>query len=104
MSGLIMAGLSLLTARAGSRLGLFTTGCLRSKAPGLIALRSAAPVVAAVEFFYAVACIPLAVVFLLVGLISLMSLHDQSRRPCTSASQPTATASLLALVVKLVHA
>lgn len=73
LSGLIMAGLSLLTARAGSRLGLFTTSCLRSKAPGLLALRSAATVAAALGFFYAVASIPLAEVFLFIGLMPLMS-------------------------------
>lgn len=73
LSGLVMAGLSLFTARAASGLGLFSSSCLRSKAPGLLALRSAATVFAALGFFYAVASIPLAEVFLFIGLMPLMS-------------------------------
>lgn len=73
LSGLIMAALSLIAAKAGNRAGQFTTSCLRSKAPGLLALRSAATVAAAMGFFYAVASIPLAQVFLFIGLMPLMS-------------------------------
>lgn len=73
LSGLIMAALSLIAAKAGNRAGLFTTSCLSSKAPGLLALRSAATVAAAMGFFYAVASIPLAQVFLFIGLMPLMS-------------------------------
>ena len=73
LSGLIMAGLSLLSARAGARVGLFATSCLKSRAPGLLALRSAATVLAALGFFYAVASIQLAEVFLFIGLMPLMS-------------------------------
>lgn len=73
LSGLVMAGLSLLTARAGAGLGLFTSSCLRTKAPGLLAVRSAATVAAALGFFYAVAQIPLAEVFLFIGLMPLFA-------------------------------
>lgn len=73
LSGLIMAGLSLLAARAGSRLGLFTTSCLKTTVPGLLLWRSAATVVASLGFFYAIALIPLAEIFVFVGLMPLMS-------------------------------
>ncbi|MDR7125360.1 DMT family transporter [Pseudotabrizicola sp. 4114] len=73
LSGLIMAGLSLLAARAGSRIGLFTTSCLKTKMPGLLLWRSVATVVASLGFFYAIALIPLAEIFVFVGLMPLMS-------------------------------
>lgn len=73
MSGLIMAALSLLAARAGSRIGLFTTSCLKTTVPGLLIWRSVATVVASLGFFYAIALIPLAEIFLFVGLMPLMS-------------------------------
>lgn len=73
LSGLIMAGLSLLAARAGSRMGLFTTSCLKTTVPGLLLWRSVATVVASLGFFYAIAMIPLAEIFLFVGLMPLMS-------------------------------
>ncbi|MDO8882787.1 MAG: DMT family transporter [Pseudotabrizicola sp.] len=73
LSGLIMAGLSLLAARAGSRIGLFTTSCLKTTVPGLLLWRSVATVVASLGFFYAIAMIPLAEIFLFVGLMPLMS-------------------------------
>ena len=73
LSGLIMAGLSLMAARAGSRLGLFTTSCLKTSVPGLLLGRSVATVGASLGFFYAIALIPLAEIFLFVGLMPLMS-------------------------------
>lgn len=73
LSGLAMAGLSLLAARAGSGLGLFATNCLRTKAPGLLLCRSAATVVASLGFFYAIKMVPLAEVFLFIGMMPLMS-------------------------------
>lgn len=73
LSGLIMAGLSLVVSRAGARLQLFTGNCLTSRAPGLLALRSGATVLAALGFFHAVANIPLAEVFLFIGLMPLMA-------------------------------
>lgn len=73
LSGLIMAGLSLLAARAGSRLGIFTTSCLKTTVPGLLMWRSVATVVASLGFFYAIALIPLAEIFVFVGLMPLMS-------------------------------
>ena len=73
LSGLIMAGLSLLTARAGLRIGLLQTGCLRTVAPGLLVVRSVATVLASLGFFYAISMIPLAQIFLFVGLMPLMS-------------------------------
>lgn len=93
LSGLVMAGLSLLSARAGSRLGLFNTSCLKTRAPGLLALRSAATVLAALGFFHAVAQIPLAEVFLFIGLMPLMS-AVLSRPLLGEAVQPTAWAGL----------
>lgn len=93
ISGLIMAGLSLLASRAGLGLGLFTSSCLRSKAPGLLALRSAATVLAALGFFYAVASIPLAEVFLFVGLMPLMA-AILSRPLLGETVQPAAWAGL----------
>ncbi|MBN2630556.1 MAG: DMT family transporter [Rhodobacteraceae bacterium] len=73
LSGLIMAGLSLMAARAGAGLGLFTTNCLKTTVPGLLAARSVATVGASLRFFYAIAKIPLAEIFLFVGLMPLMS-------------------------------
>lgn len=73
LSGLIMAGLSLLAARTGSRLGIFTTSCLKTTVPGLLMWRSVATVVASLGFFYAIALIPLAEIFVFVGLMPLMS-------------------------------
>jgi drug/metabolite transporter (DMT)-like permease len=73
LSGLIMAGLSLLAARAGSGIGLFTTSCLKTTVPGLLIWRSVATVAASLGFFYAIALIPLAEIFLFVGLMPLMS-------------------------------
>ena len=73
LSGLIMAGLSLLAARAGSRIGLFTTSCLKTTVPGLLIWRCVATVAASVGFFYAIAMIPLAEIFLFVGMMPLMS-------------------------------
>ncbi|MFN4153213.1 MAG: DMT family transporter [Paracoccaceae bacterium] len=73
LSGLIMAGLSLLAARAGSRIGVFTTSCLKTTVPGLLLWRSVATVAASLGFFYAIALIPLAEIFVFVGLMPLMS-------------------------------
>ena len=73
LSGVIMALLSLVTARAGARLGLFTTSCLTTTVPGLLLWRSVATVAASMGFFYAISMIPLAQVFLFVGLMPLMS-------------------------------
>ncbi len=73
LSGLAMAGLSVLIARAGSGLGIFATNCLRTKAPGLLLWRSMATVVASLGFFYAIKMVPLAEVFLFIGLMPLMS-------------------------------
>ena len=73
LSGVLMAVFSLLAARAGAGLGLFSTSCLRSKAPGLLAVRSAATVLASLGFFYAIALIPLAEIFLFVGMMPLMA-------------------------------
>ncbi len=73
LSGLMMAGLSLMAAHAGSRVGMFATTCLRTSAPWLMAMRSLATVLASLGFFYAIKLIPLAEVFLFVGLMPLMS-------------------------------
>lgn len=73
LSGLIMALLSLLASRAGQGLGAIATGCLKTRRPDLLALRAVATVVASWGFFYAVAQIPLAEVFLFVGLMPLIS-------------------------------
>jgi len=73
LSGLVMAGLSLLVARAGGRFGLFSTSCLRTSVPGLLMARSVATVAASMGFFYAIALIPLAEIFLFVGLMPLMA-------------------------------
>lgn len=94
LSGLIMAGLSLLSARAGKGLGLFNSSCLKTSQPGLLALRSAATVLAALGFFYAVAEIPLAEVFLFVGLMPLIS-AVLSRPLLGEVVQPAAWVGLL---------
>ena len=73
LSGALMAAISLFAARAGQKQGGPTQGCLRTRRPGLLALRSAATVLAAWGFFYAVAQIRLAEVFLFVGLMPLLS-------------------------------
>lgn len=73
LSGALMAGLSVLAAQTGRGLGVVVQGCLRTKRPGLLALRSLATVVAAWGFFYALAQIRLAEVFLFIGLMPLMS-------------------------------
>lgn len=73
LSGLAMAGFSLIAARAGSGLGLFTTTCLRTRAPRVLALRSVATVLASVGFFYAIKMLPLAEVFLFIGMMPLIS-------------------------------
>ncbi|MFN4130486.1 MAG: DMT family transporter [Paracoccaceae bacterium] len=73
LSGLIMAGLSLLAARAGSRIGVFATSCLKTTVPHLLIWRSVATVAASLGFFYAIALIPLAEIFVFVGLMPLMS-------------------------------
>lgn len=73
LSGALMAGLSLLAAQTGRGLGVVVQGCLRTRRPGLLALRSLATVVAAWGFFHAVAQIRLAEVFLFIGLMPLMS-------------------------------
>ncbi|NEX45230.1 DMT family transporter [Pseudotabrizicola algicola] len=73
LSGLIMAGISLLAARAGTQIGIFTTSCLKTTVPGLLLARSLATVVASLGFFYAIALIPLAEIFVFVGLMPLMS-------------------------------
>ncbi len=73
LSGALMAGLSVLAAQTGRGLGVVVQGCLRTQRPGLLALRSLATVVAAWGFFYALAQIRLAEVFLFIGLMPLMS-------------------------------
>lgn len=75
LSGLLMAVFSLVAARAGSgsRAGLFATSCLRTTQPVLLIWRSVATVAASLGFFYAIALIPLAEIFLFVGLMPLMS-------------------------------
>lgn len=73
LSGAVMAGLSLLAAQTGRGMGVVAQGCLRTQRPGLLALRSLATVLAAWGFFYAVAQIRLAEVFLFIGLMPLMS-------------------------------
>lgn len=73
LSGLAMAALSLAAARAGSGLGLFATSCLRTRAPGLLAWRSLATVMASLGFFHAIKLVPLAEVFVFIGLMPLMS-------------------------------
>lgn len=73
LSGALMAGLSVLAAQTGRGLGVVVQGGLRTKRPGLLALRSLATVVAAWGFFYALAQIRLAEVFLFIGLMPLMS-------------------------------
>ena len=93
LSGLIMAGLSLLAARAGSRIGLFTTSCLKTTVPGLLIWRSVATVVASLGFFYAIALIPLAEIFVFVGLMPLMSAL-MSRHLLGERVDPTAWAGL----------
>lgn len=100
LSGLVMAGLSLLSAKAGAKVGLFATSCLRSRAPSLLALRSAATVVAALGFFYAVANIQLAEVFLFIGLMPLMS-AILSRPLLGETIQPAAWVGLALGVVGL---
>ena len=73
LSGLMMAVLSLLAARAGARLGLGFTGCLLTRAPGLLLGRSVATVLASVGFFHAIKLLPLAEIFLFVGMMPLMA-------------------------------
>jgi S-adenosylmethionine uptake transporter len=73
LSGVLMAVFSLTAARAGSRTGLFTGSCLRTTQPRLLVWRSVATVVASLGFFYAIALIPLAEIFLFIGLMPLMS-------------------------------
>ena len=73
LSGLLMAAFSLIAARTGTRLKLFNSSCLTTRAPGVLALRSLATVVASLGFFYAIAMIPLAEIFLFVGMMPLMS-------------------------------
>lgn len=73
LSGLLMAGFSLLSARAGGRFGLGSSRCLRTTVPGLLLARCAATVAASLGFFYAIALIPLAEIFLFIGLMPLMS-------------------------------
>lgn len=71
LSGLIMAALSYISARA--RVGGGHAGCLKTAAPMLLFWRCVATVAASLGFFYAVALIPLAEIFLFVGLMPLMS-------------------------------
>lgn len=73
LSGLVMAVLSLLASRAGQRFGAIATGCLTTRRPGLLALRAGATVIASWGFFYAIARIELAEVFLFIGLMPLIS-------------------------------
>lgn len=73
LSGVLMALFSLTVARAGSRSGLFTGSCLRTTQPMLLMWRSVATVAASLGFFYAIALIPLAEIFLFIGLMPLMS-------------------------------
>ena len=73
LSGLIMAGITLFTARIGAKSGRVATGCLTTQRPGLLVIRSVAMVIASLGFFYAVKLIPLAEMFLFVGLMPLMS-------------------------------
>lgn len=73
LSGLIMAGLSYLSATARSKMGARRTSCLRTSEPLLLFWRCVATVAASLGFFYAVALIPLAEIFLFVGMMPLMS-------------------------------
>jgi drug/metabolite transporter (DMT)-like permease len=73
VSGLIMAVLCLIAARAGTRVGMFSTSCLTTKAPGLLLARSLATVVASFGFFYAIGQIPLAEVFFFIGMMPLFA-------------------------------
>jgi S-adenosylmethionine uptake transporter len=72
LSGLIMAALSYLSAHARAR-AAGQMSCLRSVAPVLLFWRCVATVAASLGFFYAVALIPLAEIFLFVGMMPLMS-------------------------------
>ncbi len=94
LSGLAMALMSVLAARAGSRLGLFTTSCLRTRVPGLLIWRSVATVVASLGFFYAIKMVPLAEIFLFVGMMPLMSAL-LSRVMLDEAVPPAALVGLL---------
>ena len=73
LSGVLMAGWSILVARAGRQTGRFSGSCLRTSLPGLLFCRSVATVAASLGFFYAIALIPLADVFVFIGLMPLMS-------------------------------
>lgn len=73
LSGLLMAAITWSTSRLGTKAGRLTTGCLTTRKPGLLAIRSFAMVIASLGFFYAVKLIPLAEMFLFVGLMPLMS-------------------------------
>jgi drug/metabolite transporter (DMT)-like permease len=72
LSGLLMAGLSVLAARTGRVAGVGTS-CLRTSFPRLLVWRCIATVGASIGFFYAISLIPLAEVFLFIGLMPLMS-------------------------------
>lgn len=73
LSGLIMAALSFASARARSKMGGGQGTCLHTSAPVLLFWRCAATAAASLGFFYAVALIPLAEIFLFVGMMPLMS-------------------------------
>jgi drug/metabolite transporter (DMT)-like permease len=72
LSGLIMAALSYVSARARANVS-GQRSCLHSSVPLLLFWRCVATVAASLGFFYAVALIPLAEVFLFVGMMPLMS-------------------------------